>query len=137
MTRLLLIFGIAGFYAFYAFETSTPPPVVRSPAIDATAGDFFCPMDRDVHSPRPGVCPRCGMTLVARLPEFREYPVRISSDPNILRPGESSRLFFRIENPQTAQPVQDFEMVHEKLYHLFVVSEDLGFFLHTHPEPQP
>ena len=137
MTRLLLIFGIAGLYAFYAFESSTPPPMMSAPTISATAVDYVCPMDRDIHSAVPGVCPRCGMTLVAGLPEFREYPVQISSAPGVLRAGESSRLFFRIENPKTAQPVQDFEVVHEKLYHLFVVSQDLGFFLHTHPEPEP
>jgi hypothetical protein len=137
MARLLLIFGIAGCYAFYAFESSAPPPVTSSPVFAATASDYFCPMDRDIHSASPGACPRCGMKLVAGLPEYRDYPVQIWSIPSVLRAGEQSQLFFRIHNPQTARPVQDFEVVHEKLYHLFVVSQDLGFFLHTHPEIQP
>jgi len=31
--------------------------------------EFTCPMDRDVRSKTPGKCPRCGMTLVANLPD--------------------------------------------------------------------
>jgi hypothetical protein len=33
--------------------------------------------------------------------------------------------------------VRSFEVVHDKLYHLFVVSQDLSFFLHTHPSRLP
>ena len=32
-------------------------------------------------------------------------------------------------------PVQDFDLVHERPLHLFLVRDDLGVFLHEHPEP--
>jgi hypothetical protein len=32
--------------------------------------------------------------------------------------------------------LRNFEVVHERLYHVFLVSQDLSFFLHTHPERQ-
>jgi len=94
-------------------------------------------MDRDIRSKTPGVCPRCGMKLVPGIPEFREYPVVLSTEPNVLKPGQTTRLKFQVGDPETRKPVRDFEIVHEKLYHLFVISQDLSFFLHEHPEMQP
>ncbi len=30
-----------------------------------------------------------------------------------------------------------FQIVHEKLFHMYVVSQDMKFFLHDHPVYQP
>lgn len=73
------------------------------------------------------------MTMVANLPDAREFPVHISTAPKFLKPGEESLLTFRVEDPATGKPVRDFQIVHEKLYHLFVISQDLEFFEHVHP----
>jgi hypothetical protein len=32
--------------------------------------------------------------------------------------------------------VDRFELIHERLFHLFLISQDLGFFAHEHPEAQ-
>ena len=48
-----------------------------------------------------------------------------------------TRLTFGLADPRTLQPVRRFEVVHEQLYHVFLVSQDLSFFLHTHAERQP
>src|SRR4029077_633216 len=37
-------------------------------------------------------------------------------------------------DPKTSRPITHFEIVHEKLFHLFLVSYDLEFFAHLHPE---
>lgn len=94
-------------------------------------------MDRDVRSNQPGFCPRCGMKLVPGIPDEREYPVLLTSKPAALRPGEDIQLRFQVKDPTTNEPVRDFEIMHERLWHLFVVSQDLKFFVHTHPEKQP
>jgi hypothetical protein len=99
--------------------------------------EFVCPMDKDVRSNAPGVCPRCGMKLVAGIPEGHEFRVLIATAPRILKAGENIRLTLRVEDPETGKPAGAFEIMHEKLYHLFVVSQDLGFFAHVHPEIQP
>ena len=39
--------------------------------------------------------------------------------------------------PDSDEPVTRFEKVHERQYHLFVVSQDMADFQHIHPEPQP
>jgi hypothetical protein len=99
--------------------------------------EFICPMDKEVRSKAPGVCPRCGMKLVAGIPEGHEFRVLISTKPAVLKAQEDIRLALRVGDPETGKPATSFEIMHEKLYHLFVVSQDLGFFSHVHPVMQP
>jgi hypothetical protein len=96
--------------------------------------EFTCPMDRDVRSETPGKCPRCGMPLVANLPEPVEYPVDLRVDPPQIPSARRVALEFRIADPATGAPVKQFEIVHEKLFHLFIVSQDLQYFAHVHPQ---
>jgi hypothetical protein len=97
-------------------------------------GRFYCPMDSDIRSDAPGKCPRCGMTLVEGIKDSTEYPINFTVQPRAPRVNDVARLTFGILDPNTLQPVRNFEVVHEKLYHVFVVSQDLSFFVHTHPE---
>ncbi len=105
-------------------------------ALQGLGVGYVCPMDRDVSSKTPGFCPRCGMKLVAGIPDSKEYLVHITTEPQMLKPGEDIELAFHLEDPKTSKLVQDFEIVHEKLYHLFIVSQDLSFFQHVHPDLQ-
>src|SRR6185295_18641320 len=88
--------------------------------------EFVCPMDRDVRTLAPGKCPKCGMKLVAGLPDPVEYPVD-------LKLGKDGLMTFRMLEPRTGRPVTHFLEVHEKLFHLFLVSKDLRYFAHEHP----
>jgi Heavy metal binding domain len=131
--------------AFCLYTTPPPNPRVLA-ALDAlssrhshqvrgdTDGSFYCPMEPDIRSNQAGKCPRCGMTLVEGVPDILEYPVDLSVDPPVPHPNELTRLTFGLIDPRTERPVRTLEVVHEKLYHVFVVSQDLSFFLHTHPE---
>lgn len=98
---------------------------------------FVCPMDRDVRSLKPDKCPRCGMKLVAGIPEPQEYRVELKLEPRAVRPGSPVRMTFRVIDPRSDTPVRLFQLIHEKLFHLFLISEDLEYFAHEHPEPQP
>jgi hypothetical protein len=93
-------------------------------------------MDPDVHAAKPGVCPRCGMKLVLHVPDRIEYPLEVTSSPAALRPGEDATLILRVLDPNSSRSVRHFEIVHEKLMHFFLVSENLEYFLHEHPVPQ-
>jgi len=95
--------------------------------------DYVCPMDPDVRSADPGKCPRCGMSLVLGILDPTEYPLDLTLTPRTPRPGEQVELLFRIKDPKTGALVSRFEVVHEKLFHMFIVSQDLEFFLHDHP----
>ena len=101
---------------------------------DYTEGKYYCPMDADVRSSEEGFCPKCGMKLVAGVKDTSEYPINFTVAPSIPRAADLTRLTFGVVAPGDGSPVRNFEIVHEKLYHVFVVSQDLSFFLHTHPE---
>ena len=102
-------------------------------AVDAPL-DYVCPMDPDVRSATPGKCPRCGMTLVFGIPDPEEYPLHLAIEPPRFQAREKVDLVFTVTNPDTGQQVQHFETVHERLFHLFLVSSDLKYFVHDHPK---
>ena len=95
--------------------------------------DYVCPMDPDMRSAGPGKCPRCGMNLVLGVPEPVEYPLDLALTPRVPKPHQPVDLVFKIRDPKTGAQVNRFEVVHEKLFHMFIVSQDLNFFLHDHP----
>ena len=130
MLKLLLTAALL----FFQQAATNPNPPVTSEDDDV---EYICPMDKNVRQKTPGKCPICGMTLVLGIPDAHEYPVRISTKPKMIKPGEDTLLNFKIEEPDNGKTVQDFEVMHERLYHLFLVSQDMRFFRHIHPEKQP
>lgn len=103
-------------------------------ALLAQTPDFTCPMDPDVRSKGPGKCPRCGMKLEARIPEFVEYPVKLSFSPSSIPAGRPLDISISVRDPKTGKAITKFETVHEKFMHLFIVSSDLEYFAHEHPD---
>jgi hypothetical protein len=98
---------------------------------------YSCPMDPDVRSNQPGVCKRCGMKLVSGVPDQVEYHLDLTTTPRAFKVGEPVRLEFAVHDPYKDRQVTAFQIVHEKLYHMYVVSQDMQFFLHDHPVYQP
>lgn len=94
---------------------------------------YMCPMDKDIRAHAPGKCPRCGMTLVTSIPEPAEYHLDVTASP-APAPGSPVRLTFDVTDPWKGNPVTRYSVIHEKLFHAFIVSEDLDFFRHVHPE---
>jgi hypothetical protein len=90
-------------------------------------------MDPEVRSNTPGKCTRCGMTLVANIPEPVEYPTKFSFVPPQIPANQNLRIEIRSVNPKTGAPVKQFQIIHEKPIHLFIVGEDLEYFSHEHP----
>jgi Heavy metal binding domain len=133
MQRVALAFTAAVFTVLLLAQTA-PPTIPGAPAPPL---DYVCPMDPDVRAAVPGKCPRCGMTLRLGIPDEIEYPLDVGLAPRVPKPGERLDFTFRIRDPRKNTPVTKFETVHEKLFHLFIVSQDLDYFVHDHPVPQP
>src|SRR5437868_8637910 len=113
--------------ALIAGQTPAPLP-------SQNAGDvYICPMDPDVRSNSPGKCARCGMALVSGLPDPVEYHLDLNVTPRPIKPGQPANLTFAVHDPWKDRPVTSFQIVHEQLFHLFVVSQDMKFFVHDHP----
>ena len=115
-----------------------PPPEQSAPAADNRVDEFYaCAMHPDVMSDKPGKCPKCAMTLVrTRRPEMAEYEVKLATTPALVKPGKKFRLSFLIWHPKTGELAKEFHIVHDMPFHLFVVSQDLIYFAHLHPQQQ-
>jgi hypothetical protein len=95
---------------------------------------WVCPMHPSYTAVTAGTCPICGMTLIRTRPyDTRDYRLEFRTEPAAVRPGETVTLLFRFLHPETGAVVRDFEVVHTKLFHLFVISQDLEYFAHLHP----
>ena len=87
---------------------------------------WVCPMDPDVRGKGPGKCAKCGMALEPGIRAPVEYPVSMQFNNGEIR--------LRVLHPETGKPVRRFQVVHEKLFHLFLVGQDLDYFAHEHPQ---
>src|SRR6185369_5574975 len=103
-------------------RAETPPATggaAPSPTAAAKAPDpskdlaYVCPMDPDMRSNQAGVCPRCGMMLVAGIPEPREFDLELTMSPKAPRPNEPVGLTFQVFDPWKHNPVTKFSLVHE------------------------
>lgn len=127
--------------AFILLIVAAAAAQVSNPAVTPIAPqaplDYVCPMDPDVRSATPGKCPRCGMTLVLGIPDPVEYPLELQLTPRVPKVGAPLDLKFTVNDPKTGARVKKFDVVHEKLFHMFIVSQDLNYFVHEHPVPRP
>lgn len=123
-------------------SVATPPSTpadkgatAGGPATDAATG-YACPMHADVRSDRAGKCPVCGMDLVAVNPGVsNNFDVVVTAKPDP-EAGKKTTIELEVVDDGKAR-VKDFEVVHEKKLHLLMVSKDLSWFAHEHPELQP
>jgi len=66
----------------------------------------------------------------------KPYAVELLDLPEDPKAGEPIHLKVAIEDTKTGQRVTAFDVSHTKLMHLMLVSKDLGWFVHEHPQPQ-
>ncbi len=118
----LVLLGAA--LALFAQDKEPAPPSV----------EWSCPMDPEVRARQPGRCSKCGMKLEPGIKDFIEYPVSLKVTPAAAPAAQPIRLQFQVTHPETGKPVTSFQVVHEKLFHLFLISQDLEHFEHVHPE---
>ena len=126
MAVIVFIAAAVGAQAVTVAASQPPPPP-----------SYICPMHPDVVSRVPGTCPRCGMRLAPADPyDAREFLVHLATAPHAPRAGERTRLRLTVREPRTRAIVRDFVEVHEKIFHLFVISQDLEHYDHVHPVQQ-
>jgi hypothetical protein len=78
------------------------------------------------------------MALVSRNPSTQHpYNLEIRTSPAPVVPGQPFKLQVTVRDPEGKGVIKDFTEVHEKRYHMFVISQDLEHYDHIHPEQQP
>jgi len=97
---------------------------------------YVCPMHCETGRvyERAGLCPTCGMHL-QRITEDR-YSVDVRAVNGPLRAGVPATLDLQVVDPDGFE-VRNLQVVHEKLLHRMIVSQDLSWFAHEHPVPGP
>jgi hypothetical protein len=94
---------------------------------------YWCPMHPEIRSPGRGTCRICLMALVPiPPPRLGEYKLDVTIRPRA--GGGASGLRFAVRDPETGDAVTTFIDVHERPFHLFIISRDLARFAHVHPE---
>jgi hypothetical protein len=118
--------------------TQSPAPGSRTLEVVRQADEYTCSMHPEVRTNAPGKCPKCAMTLVPVTPSItEEFNLKFECSPKAPKPGEKIKLRFAVFNPKTGEQVKDFYITHEKLFHLFIVSQDMSEFQHIHPTLEP
>lgn len=72
-----------------------------------------------------------------RKPKPKPFLLELTSNPKNPKAGEPAELTFLIKNRATKKIVTEYDIAHEQLMHLIIVSKDLSQFAHEHPELQP
>lgn len=113
----------------------TPPPSRFDG--DAT-GLYTCSMHLNYRANKSGKCPRCGMALISTEPGIEEeFDLEMEAFPKIPQPGQPLKLRFAVFNPRTGAKIKEFGLMHDKLFHLFLASQDLSDCQHIHPRQLP
>ncbi len=109
-------------------------------AIDVTgpeADKYVCPMHPDVTGKKGDTCPKCGMKLelVTESKEVKEYFMVFKAIPEI-EANKPAILSLTPSIKGHENETVSLDVQHDKKIHLIVVSKDLSYFDHIHPEPQ-
>ncbi|HVK96770.1 MAG TPA: heavy metal-binding domain-containing protein [Flavisolibacter sp.] len=103
---------------------------------------YRCPMncEKGKTYDKPGRCPVCGMNLEhydGGQDNGLTYKMEFYSNPSQLTAGQPATLSFipKVVGKENESVALDLQ--HEKKIHLIVVSEDLSYFEHIHPDYQP
>jgi hypothetical protein len=105
--------------------------------VNRTSGiaSYSCFTHPDFKSITTGVCPRCGAELSHTF-STPKYKVELITMPEKVEAGKTATLRFKISDPNTGRLVRDLDIVHEKPFHLFLISQDLTDYQHIHPIQQ-
>lgn len=138
--------GFAGLFAasallFAACGNNASTAHDNSDTTQSEAGHqhtYACPMHPEVTGKEGDTCPKCGMKLEhndnAGAANANNYFMEFAVNPATVNPNQEVTLSLtpRIKGNEKEQVPLDIE--HEKKIHLIVVSDDLSYFDHIHPE---
>lgn len=101
---------------------------------------YACPMHPEVIGKEGDKCPKCGMALEhndnAGKDNGLTYFMQYGSTPSELEAGKEGMLSFTPKIKGKEDEAVPLQVIHEKKLHLIIVSKDLAYFEHIHPEYQ-
>lgn len=99
---------------------------------------YACPMHPEIEGHEGERCSKCGMPLehTADAPVQATYTMKFTSSPEQIEAGKQVSLALTPINEGHPEAPVPLDVEHEKKIHLIMVSEDLSWFDHVHPEYQ-
>jgi len=139
----MLIAGLAlalSVVAFNACKHDHSKQNTQTTEAAAPGTKYICPMncEKGKTYDQPGTCPVCNMNLEPMKMEAgantAEYFTAFSANPAQLEAGKPGMLSFTPKMKGNESAPVALDLVHEKKMHLILVSDDLAWFDHIHPE---
>lgn len=99
---------------------------------------FACPMHAEITGEEGDVCSKCGMSLTHQdaSASANVYFIQFTCNPSTVEAGKEVSMQFTPKIKGKETDLVPLDVVHEKKIHLILVSSDLGWFDHLHPEFQ-
>ncbi|GAA4321706.1 heavy metal-binding domain-containing protein [Flaviaesturariibacter amylovorans] len=106
-------------------------------AADGHQHAYRCPMHPEVTGKEGDTCPKCGMKLEhsdAAPDAGGTYFMQFAATPTAIAPGKPVTLSLTPKKKGAESESVALDVEHEKKIHLILVSDDLSWFDHIHPE---
>lgn len=145
MKKLLLFFSATFLLTLLGCQGSSGSKTPEQDSLkvdsaDSHAGmahDYTCPMHPDQHSAGPGKCPLCGMDMVhTDGAKPVPYTMTFATNPATVEANKPFTLSLKPVVVGKESEAVALDLHHEKKIHLIMVSSDLQWFTHVHPEYQ-
>ncbi|MBL8208208.1 MAG: copper-binding protein [Blastocatellia bacterium] len=123
--------GLMGFPG----DKPVPPQLTYAQRYNDPAGLYTCPMHLNIRTKTPEKCPKCGMDLISVEPKIaEEFDLKFELSPKLPVPDQPLRIHLTVSNPRNGARVKEFALMHDRMFHLFLISQDLSDFQHIHPQ---
>jgi len=117
--------------------TNASDKTAQSASADGHEHRYACPMHPEVTGKEGDKCPKCGMNLehsdVAPT-AAGTYFMQFAAAPQTIEPNKDVTLSFTPKKKDADGEQVALDIQHEKKVHLILVSDDLSWFDHIHPE---
>ena len=134
----LVVMTISASLSFQSCKKDSPKITEEAPKESAHDGEhtFACPMHPEVTGKEGEDCPKCGMKLAHNDNAAAPSNVKMdfTTNPTTVNPNQSVTLSMTPKNKDNSSLQVPLDVEHTKKIHLIVVSEDLSWFDHIHPE---
>ena len=140
-SSITFAFAIGIFFAACNNNEKTKTTITDSTATAEHKHSFRCPMncEKGKTYEKEGNCPVCGMSLehFDGVDNGLTYKMGFTSNPATVEAGKTADFSFTPKVVGKETEAVPLDVKHEKKIHLIVVSNDLSYFEHIHPEYQP
>jgi rRNA maturation protein Nop10 len=142
IVKIISVLAIVGAISFTSCNSSDTKTIsadsTKTEAMATHSSDhiYACPMHPEVTGKEGDTCPKCGMKLEHNdnAGAASNVKMKFTTNPATISPNEEVTLSMIPKLKDKDKELVALDVEHEKKIHLIVVSDDLSYFDHIHPE---